>query len=114
MSNTFTFKDTIIGVGDKVKVYQRIMESGKSRKQVFAGMVLTIKGDEKNRTFSVRRVGEQNIGIEKIFSTKSPTLTDIEVTKQGVKGTKSAKLYYTRKKSKREIDKIYSRQKLRK
>ena len=100
MSNTFTFKDTIIGVGDKVKVYQRIMESGKSRKQVFAGMVLTIKGDEKNRTFSVRRVGEQN--------------TDIEVTKQGVKGTKSAKLYYTRKKSKREIDKIYSRQKLRK
>ena len=114
MSQVFNFKDKSIGVGDIVKVNQKITESGKTRKQVFAGMVIAIKGDIDNKSFTVRRIGEQNIGIEKIFPVNSPTITEIEISKSGFKGTKSAKLYFTREKSKKDIDKIFSRSKKRK
>ena len=39
----------------------------------------------------------------------SPNIEKIEIIKSGVKGVKTAKLYYTRLKSKKEIDKIYAR-----
>ena len=114
MSIKVNFKDTEFGVGDRVKVTQKIIEGEKKRSQVFEGMVIGIKGRQENKSFTVRRIGSVLIGIERIFPLKSPGIENIQIVKYGVKGSRKAKLYYTRDKSTREISKIYSRNTLRK
>ena len=101
--------ETEFGVGDTVRVHQKITESGKSRTSVFEGMVIGIKGEAEHKTFTVRRIGAQKVGIEQIFPLISPNIEKIEVKRTGMKGVRQAKLYYTRKKAKREIEQIYSR-----
>ena len=102
-------KETNFGIGDRIKVFQNIKEGEKKRSQAFEGIVIKIKGEEQNKSFTVRRLGEAQIGIERIFPLKTPTIDKIEVTRSGTKGVRRAKLYFIRNKSKREIDKIYSR-----
>ena len=97
------------GVGDRIRVYQKIQEGDKTRVAYFEGMVLGIKGEGERKTFTVRRIGEAAIGIERIFPISLPTITEIKIIKKGVRGSKRAKLFYTREKSTKEIDKIYSR-----
>lgn len=109
MSLTIKHKEIEFGVGDRVRVTQKIEEGGKSRSSVFEGMVLGIKGRETGTSFLVRRMGEAGIGIERIFPLNSPTIEKIEVIKKGFPGARHAKLYYTRVKSPREIEEIYSR-----
>lgn len=101
--------DIEFGVGDRIKIYQRIKEGEKTRVAFFEGMVLGIKGEGDRKMFTVRRVGEAGIGIERIFPISLPTIEKIEVIKKGTRGVKRAKLYYTREKSTKEIDKIFSR-----
>jgi len=102
-------KEVEFGIGDRVKVFQRIKEGEKTRLAFFDGMVLAIKGNSGRKMFTVRRIGEASIGIERIFPIDLPTIERIEVVKKGTMGVKRAKLYYTRTKSTKEIDKIYSR-----
>jgi large subunit ribosomal protein L19 len=97
------------GIGDRVKVHQRIKEGEKTRVQIFDGIVLSIKGRDENKMFTVRRIGEANIGIERIFPIFSPTLEKVEVVKNGTQGVNQAKIYYIREKAPREVEKIYSR-----
>lgn len=104
-------KDTQFAVGDIIKVFQKITEGDKKRTQVFEGTVISIKGREENQSFMVRRVGAQNVGIERIFPVIVPTIEKVEIVKKGGKGIRRAKLYYTRDKSRREIEKIYTRNK---
>ena len=108
MAIKITFKDVEFGVGDVVKVVQKIKEGEKERTQAFEGTVLAIKG-RGDKSITVRRIGAQQIGIERIFPLSSPSIEKINVIRSGVAGTKHAKLYYIRNKSKREIEKIYSR-----
>lgn len=102
-------KDVEFCVGDKIRVIQRIEEGGKARTATFEGMVLAIKGASENLTFLVRRIGEAGVGIERIFPIVSPNIEKIEVVKKGLAGVRHSKLYYTRGKSQREVDEIYSR-----
>lgn len=111
MSLIIKHKDQEFGVGDRIKVFQKIKEGEKTRVAFFEGMVLAIKGRGDRKMFTVRRIGEAGIGIEKIFPISLPTIEKIEVIKKGTRGVKQAKLYYTREKSTKEIDKIYSRAK---
>ena len=104
-------KDVEFGVGDAVKVHQRIVEGKKTRTQVFEGIVIKIKGREENKSFTVRRIGAQQIGIERIFPVETPIIEKIEVVRKGMRGSRRAKLYYIRDKSRREIEQIYSRAK---
>ena len=101
--------ETQFGIADKIKVFQKIKESGKERSQVFLGTVIKIRGEGDNKTFTVRRIGVNQVGIERIFTLNSPTISKIEIVKSGTKGSKKSKLYYIREKSKKEIEKIYSR-----
>lgn len=114
MSNFIIFNENKIGVGDKVKIVHKVLEQGKERRQMFLGTIIKIGGNSENRSFTVRRIGVNQIGIERIFPLNDPYLEDIVVSREGLKGTRKSKLYYTRKASKREIDKIYSRDKKRK
>ncbi len=112
MSNTIKFKDNTIGVGDKVKVVHKVIEQGKERRQIFLGTIIKFGGNSENRSATVRRIGSNQIGIERIFPLNDPYLEEIAVTKEGHKGIRRSKLYYIRQKSKKEIDKIYSRSKI--
>lgn len=100
---------TKFGVGDTVRIYTKIKEGEKTRQQVFEGIVIKIKGRDVSKTFTVRRIGAQQIGIERIIPLASPTVEKIEVVKKGLRGIRRAKLYYIREKARKEIDEIYKR-----
>ncbi len=104
-----THNDTKFGVGDIIRVNQRITDGDKSRIQTFEGMVIRIKGRENGKSFVVRRIGAAQVGIERIYPLISPIIESIEVVKRGTSGVKRSKLYYTRTKSAKEISKIQSR-----
>ena len=99
------------GVGDVIKVYQKIKDGEKTRSQIFEGTVISIKGRGDNRSFTLRKVGAQNIGIERIFSIITPNIQRVEIIRKGIRGVRRAKLYYIRKKHRREIESIYTREK---
>jgi large subunit ribosomal protein L19 len=87
--------------GDTVKVSQKIQEKGKTRLQVFEGLVLAVKhGKEAGSTFTVRRVAS-GVGVEKIFPLYSPMIDKITVTKRS--RVRRAKLYHIRHKATKEI-----------
>ena len=87
--------------GDTVKVHQKIVDKGKTRFQVFEGLVLARKhGDEPGATFTVRKVSS-GIGVEKIYPLYSPLIEKIEIVKRAK--VRRAKLYYIREKVAREI-----------
>ena len=90
------------GVGDTVRVHQKITEKDKTRIQVFEGTVIARKhGTEPGATFTVRRVGTDGIAVEKIFPLYTPTIDRIEVV-QKVK-TRRAKLYFLRGRTPKQI-----------
>jgi len=109
MALTAIHNDTKFSVGDAIRVSQKIQEGDKTRTQVFEGMVIGIKGRGKNKSFTVRRIGAQKVGIERIFPIDAPVVEKVEVVKKGGRGVRRAKLYYTRDKSRKEIELIYSR-----
>ena len=53
-------------IGDQVEVHQRILEGEKERIQVFAGMVISMKGEGMREMFTVRRI-VQGEGVERMF-----------------------------------------------
>ncbi len=90
-----------IRAGDTVRVWQKIEEKGKTRLQVFEGLVLARKhGDEPGATFTVRRVAS-GVGVEKIFPLYSPIIDKIEIVRRS--RVRRAKLYYIRDKVAREV-----------
>jgi large subunit ribosomal protein L19 len=109
MALKITHKETVFGVGDRVRVVQRIKDGDKTREATFEGNVLGISGRDPGKTFLVRRIGEANIGIERIFPINLPTIDKIIVVKHGTEGVRRAKLYYTREKAPTEIDMIFKK-----
>ncbi|MEN9649126.1 MAG: hypothetical protein RL094_93 [Candidatus Parcubacteria bacterium] len=89
--------------GDTVRVHLKIQEKGKTRLQVFEGLVLARKhGNEAGATFTVRKVSN-GYGVERIFPLYSPSIDKIEITKRAQ--VRRAKLYYIRDKAAKEISK---------
>lgn len=109
MSLYLTHKEVTFGIGDKVKVIQKIKEGDKERTATFEGIVIKVRGENDNKMFTVRKSGAQNVGIERIFPLASPFIEKVDVVKKGTAGVRRAKLYYIRTKSPKEIDEIFSR-----
>jgi len=96
-------KEIGIRAGDTVRVSQKIQEKGKTRIQVFEGLVLARKhGNEPGATFTVRKVSK-GVGVEKIFPLYSPMIDKIEIVRRSK--VRRAKLYFIREKVAREIRK---------
>jgi large subunit ribosomal protein L19 len=96
-------KNLDLRTGDTVKVYQKIEDKGKTRLQVFEGLVLSRKhGAEAGATFTVRR-NSNGYGVEKIFPLYSPMIDKIEVVKRS--HTRRSKLYYIREKALKQANK---------
>jgi len=98
-----TRKSLDLRTGDTVKVHQKIQEKGKTRIQIFEGMILARKhGTEAGATLTVRR-SANGYGVEKIFPLYSPMIDKIELVKRSK--VRRAKLYYIRDKAVKEINK---------
>ncbi len=80
-------------VGDSVKVHCRVVEGGKERIQIFAGLVIARKGSGVNASFSVRKISYGE-GVERVFPVHTPRIAKIEVTSRGK--VRRAKLHYLR------------------
>jgi large subunit ribosomal protein L19 len=83
------------GPGDTVRVHVKLKEAEgeKERIQPFEGVVISRRGRLASASFTVRRVSF-GIGVERIFPVHSPTISSIQVIRQG--SVRRAKLYYLR------------------
>tara|TARA_B100000745_G_scaffold298199_1_gene246418 strand:- start:2797 stop:3504 length:708 start_codon:yes stop_codon:yes gene_type:complete len=103
-------KNIGIKAGDTVRVHQKIQDKGKTRIQVFEGVVLARKhGSEPGATFTVRKMAS-GVGVEKIFPLYSPSIDKIEIVKRAK--VRRAKLYFIREKVAREIKRQMRRMRL--
>jgi len=94
-------KDLGIKAGDTVRVHQKIQDKGKTRIQIFEGLVLARKhGDEPGATFTVRKVAS-GVGVERIYPLYSPMIDKLEIVKRSK--VRRSKLYFIREKVAREI-----------
>ena len=80
--------------GDTVRVAVNIKEGNKTRVQNFEGLCIAIRGQGTGRTFNVRKMGANSIGVERIFPLYSDSIESIEVLRKG--RVRRAKLYYLR------------------
>jgi len=98
-----TRKTLDLRTGDTIKVHQKIQEKGKTRTQIFEGMILARKhGTEAGATLTVRK-SANGYGVERIFPLYSPMIDKIELVKRSK--VRRAKLYYIRDKAVKEINK---------
>ncbi len=80
-------------VGDTIKVHCRVVEGGKERVQIFAGIVIAKGGSGINSAFTVRKISYGE-GVERVFPLHTPRIAKIEVVTQGK--VRRAKLHYLR------------------
>ena len=84
---------TDFNVGDSVKVHTRVVEGGKERIQIFAGIVIARRGSGVNQSFTVRKISYGE-GVERVFPVHTPRIAKIEVSHRGK--VRRAKLHYLR------------------
>jgi large subunit ribosomal protein L19 len=80
--------------GDTLRVAVNIKEGSKSRVQNFEGVCIAIRGEGTGRTFMIRKIGANGIGVERIFPIYSESIEDIKVLRRG--RVRRAKLFYLR------------------
>ncbi len=94
MALSFTHTNSTITVGDTIRIHQEIAEGAKTRVQIFEGLLIAIKNAGAGKSFTVRRVGTNGIGVERIYPLQMPGLKKIEVKSRG--HVRRSKLYYLR------------------
>jgi|APSaa5957512622_1039677.scaffolds.fasta_scaffold00253_3 large subunit ribosomal protein L19 len=80
--------------GDTLKLGVEIKEGAKTRVQNFEGVVIALKGEGVSNTFTIRKIGANGVGVERIFPLYSDSLKSIEVLRCGK--VRRAKLHYLR------------------
>lgn len=80
--------------GDTLKVAIHIKEGDKSRIQNFEGVCIARRGSGVGETFIIRKIGANNVGVERIFPIYSDSIDSIEVLRRG--HVRRAKLFYLR------------------
>lgn len=80
--------------GDTIRVAVNIKEGEKSRIQNFEGVCIAMRGTGTGKTFVVRKIGANNVGVERIFPLYSDSIDNIKVLRRG--RVRRAKLFYLR------------------
>ena len=88
---------TTVHIGDSVIIGQKIREGEKDRIQNFSGVVIAMKGEQSEKTFTVRRIAAGAIGVEKIFPIDMPSLVSVKIVKQAE--VRRSKLYFLRQRT---------------
>ena len=79
--------------GDTVVVQVKVKEGNRERLQAFEGIVIAKRNRGLNSSFTVRKISHGE-GVERVFQTYSPAVSQIEVKRRG--DVRRAKLYYLR------------------
>ncbi len=79
--------------GDTVVVQVKVKEGNRERLQAFEGVVIAKRNRGLNSAFTVRKISHGE-GVERVFQTFSPSISDIQVKRRG--DVRRAKLYYLR------------------
>ena len=82
--------------GDTVVVQVKVREGNRERLQAFEGVVIAKRNRGLNSAFTVRKISHGE-GVERVFQTYSPSLSEIKVVRRG--DVRRAKLYYLRGRS---------------
>ncbi len=83
--------------GDTIRVDFEIKEGTDQKKfrvQSFEGVCTRYKKGFANGTFTVRKIGANSIGVERVFPTCSPNIKAVHVVAHGV--VRRSRLYYLR------------------
>ncbi|MBP6217201.1 MAG: 50S ribosomal protein L19 [Oligoflexales bacterium] len=87
--------------GDRVRLHYKIEEATKSDKgeakfrlQVFEGVCLRFRKGLTDATFTLRKIGANAVGVERIFALCSPFIDKIELISGG--RVRRSRLYYLR------------------
>ena len=79
--------------GDTVVVQVKVKEGSRERLQAFEGIIIAKRNRGLNSSFTVRKISHGE-GVERVFQTYSPMVSDIKVKRRG--DVRRAKLYYLR------------------
>ena len=80
--------------GDTLRLAIEIKEGEKKRIQNFEGVCIAIRGTGTGKTFIIRKIGANSVGVERIFPLYSESLKEIKVLRKGK--VRRAKLFYLR------------------
>ena len=80
--------------GDTVRLAVSIKEGDKSRVQNYEGVCIAKRGQGTGQTITVRKIGANGVGIERIFPIYSESINEIKVIRRG--RVRRAKLFYLR------------------
>jgi large subunit ribosomal protein L19 len=80
--------------GDTVRLAVTIKEGDKSRIQAYEGVCIAKRGQGTGATITVRKIGANGVGIERIFPIYSDSIEEIKVIRRG--RVRRAKLFYLR------------------
>ena len=80
--------------GDTVRLGVEIKEGEKKRVQTYEGVVIARGGNGVDATFTVRKIGANSVGVERIFPLFSESIKTFEVVRKGK--VRRAKLHYLR------------------
>ncbi|MBP7854313.1 50S ribosomal protein L19 [Candidatus Babeliales bacterium] len=83
-------------IGDKIEVLQWVQEGDNKRTQAFVGNVIAKNKNAGSSTFTVRKIGADDVAIERIYPFYSPIIDSIKVLAKAK--VRRAKLYYIRHK----------------
>lgn len=88
-------KETHVHIGDTLKVHTQVVEGGKSRVQIYEGILISLRGRGENASFTVRRIGAGSFGVERTWPVDSKSILKVDVKKKAG-NVRRAKLYYLR------------------
>jgi large subunit ribosomal protein L19 len=83
--------------GDTVRVHYKLSEgsdASKFRIQQYEGVVIAYKKGGPESSFTVRKMGANSIGVERVFPAYSAQIAKVEVVAAGV--VRRSRLYYLR------------------
>lgn len=80
--------------GDTLRLAVTIKEGEKTRVQAYEGVCISKRGQGTGQTITVRKIGANGIGIERIFPMFSDSIDEIKVIRRG--RVRRAKLFYLR------------------
>ncbi|MBL3519736.1 50S ribosomal protein L19 [Aliarcobacter lanthieri] len=80
--------------GDTVRLGVEIKEGEKKRVQTFEGVIIGRSGNGVDATFTIRKLGANSIGVERIFPLYCESLKSFDVIRRG--RVRRAKLNYLR------------------
>ena len=64
--------------GDTLRVGIKISEGDKTRIQNFEGVCISLRGTGTGKTFTIRKIGANGVGVERIFPIYSESIESIK------------------------------------